>query len=203
MVLRDEEHPEPRRAPRRDFAPASVREKRTAGGEGERSDTRSFAVELHFFSRPEPAQQTDAFFDHPTPAAPFDAEHVELFGAVPDADHVRDAAAAQQVDDREVFGELHRLVQRQQQRGDADRHGRRASRERGRERHGRREVAVVDRVVFRDDRGEATLGFGPRGHVERRVVHRRPRVRVRGLGPHAEAHHEHVSPKGRGRPYAA
>ena len=192
MRLRDEEHAETPGAPRGHFGAAAVGEHRTARREGERRHLHPPAVVFDGLARPQPAQELDTrFHDVPAPAA-VDAEHVELLVAVSDADDVRHASAAHEVDDREVLGELHRFVQREQQRGHVDRHGRRARR-RSRPPSGpvtagsrRADAWCSERTVARH-----ALALGPRRHVERGAVHRGPGLRLGEDRPHAESHHEH------------
>jgi hypothetical protein len=82
-----------------------------------------------------------------------DPEHRELLGSVPDPDHIRHPTPRDQVDHRQVLGELHRFVQREQQGGDTDGQPVGTSGDGRSHGYGRRQVSVVDTVVLADDSG--------------------------------------------------
>ena len=123
MRLGHEEQAETRCSARRRLRPAAVGQGRAAGRVGLGCHPDPAAVDLDLFSGPEPPEQRDAILDQCGPLPPVDPEHGELLGPVPDAHDVGDTAPADQVDDREILGQLDRFVERQEERGDVDGHG--------------------------------------------------------------------------------
>ena len=132
--------------------------------------------------------------DLPAPVV-VDPEHLVLDGAIADRGHVRDPAAADDVEHRHLLGQLHRVVEREQHHGDVDHHGGRAGGHRAGEGERRREVAVLGRMVLADDGDDAATGLAPGRHLDGGLVE----IGRRGAGlgrPHVESHHEHSGTPG-------
>ena len=136
-------------------------------------------------------QHPELLFGDRAALGPVDAEQLELFRPVAERHHVGHASVAQDVEDGHVFGEADRVVERHQRGRDRDGQVLGARRHRRREQQGRRDVAVGRRVVLGDDGGDAATVFGPRRHLDRRVVE--PGHGGDALGrPHVEPHREHA-----------
>ena len=120
-----------------------------------------------------------------------DAEHRVFLGSVPKPDHIGHAAAADDIEHHHVLGQLDRIVEVEQERADHDGHGGRAGRDRRGQHDGGRQVAVGRRVVFGDQRRDATVRLSPRGHVDRGAIEVGGRGAAGG-GTHVEAQHEHA-----------
>jgi hypothetical protein len=77
------------------------------------------------------AQRSNPVLYRRTPSSSVNAEEIEFFGPVPDADHVAHSSTADEVDHGHVLGQLHRLIEGQQESGHADVEGVRARRDGG------------------------------------------------------------------------
>ena len=114
MRLGHEHEAQPSGPPRCHFRATAVGEHRAARREGKWCHPHRAPLEVELLAGPQSLQQTDAFFHQVSPAAAFDTEHVELLVPVPDTDDVGDAAAADQIDNCQILGQLHGLVQREE-----------------------------------------------------------------------------------------
>ncbi len=191
MALGEEEQAQSAGAPGSGDGAAAVGEHGSAGRERERRDADLAPVDVCRLARPEPLQQADALFDQCGPAATVDAEHLELLVAVPDPDDVDHPAAAEQVDDGQILGQLHRLVEREQQGADGDGQALGARRDGRGERHGRGQVTVVGPVVLAEHGAEAAAALGPGAHLDGGLVQVSPRAGIGRTLAHAEPHGEH------------
>ena len=118
--LGHEEQAEPSGTPGRRFGSSAVGQQGTPGGERPWRHGDAPPVHRDGLARPQALEHTDALLHKGTARPRVDAEEGELLGPVPDADDVGDATVTDQVDDGQVLGQFHRLVESQEQRGDGD-----------------------------------------------------------------------------------
>ena len=179
----------PRSASGRD-APPSPRHPRAAGGDRRRRDVDAPTLVLEGLAGLRPEQDTELLLGDAPPPVVVDAVHLVLGGAVADRCDVADPAPADDVDDRHLLGEAHRVVQRQQHDRHRDRKGRGTGGHGAGQDDGRRQVPVVGHVVLAEHRRQAAPRLGPGGDLERGLVELGGRG-ARRRSPHVEAQGEH------------
>ncbi len=171
-VDRDEAVAEPRRPAGRGRGRAAHEQARPLRARRPRRDPDPAAPVLERLARPGRPQHGDALLDQGGPLVHAPVEHRHLLGAVAGAEHEVDAAAAGEVEHRQVLGQADRVVQRHDQRRheDAQRAGPAGDRRRHHQRAGA--VAVVGPVVLGQRRHQEAVLLGPGALVERRPVQR-------------------------------
>ena len=145
-----------------------------------RRDVHLTAAKREALAAPGPLHRFDAFLDQAPAILQRDAEHAKLRGEVAAGHGHLGAAAADEIEDREVLGDADRVVQGQDQRLHADAHALRARGRGGRQHERRRQVAVVVAVVLGQHQGAEAVAVGPGdllegGGVERLDGHARLR----------------------------
>ena len=157
---------------------------------GRRGDLRRAAGPCHRLAADQRRGAWRAVRPPGTAAVQLEPEVVVLLPAVPDAQHVGDPPAADDVEHRDVLGQADRLVEREDRGGhhDPERVGPGGDRRRQDQRRG--QVAVLGPVVLGEHGHDGAAGLGPRRHVDRRCVEVVDGGTPGGR-PHVEAEGEH------------
>ena len=117
--------------------------------------------------RPRVEQHADVLLEDPAPRRVLHPRHLELFDAVARADHDPEAAGRSVVEHRDLLGDAHRVVQREDRGAHHDpRVGGAAEHDAG-DRERRRLPAVVDAVVLGEHEQVEAVAVGPLVLVER------------------------------------
>src|SRR6185437_5422606 len=121
----------------------------------------------HRVAGPGSPEQVDGGVEAGGPLVHRDAEEVELLLAVAGAEDHRQAAAAQDVEDGELLGGLHRVAEGGEEGGHLEGDPGGPGGDGGGHHQGGREVAVGGAVVLGEQHRQAAAGgVGPGGHVE-------------------------------------
>ena len=142
------------------------------------------------FLAPEPAHLPDPLGEHAVAVLEVAVEREVLGLAVPHSETGFDAPVADDVDDRDLLGQLDRPVQREQRDCGADPQARRTRCDRSREREALREVAVVEEMVFGEPHRIGTEALGLFDALEPTPVVRRVRARPLRWVAHVDVHPE-------------
>ncbi len=156
----------PRRPTRRRLAAPAEHDRRPARLVRRRRDPNRSAVVLERLTGPGLLECLHHLGGERGPFRERSPEHLELGRHVTVGDDELDPAFAEQVDDRNVFRDAQRIVERRHHRRDPDAYLVGAGGDGGREREGAGEVAVGRSVVFRQHHADEPEPVGPLDHVE-------------------------------------
>ena len=142
-------------------AGATEDDRRVGSLQRPRRDVHVTAAEREALTAPGLLHRLDAFLDQAPAILQLDAEHAELRGEVAAGHGHLGAAAADDVEYREVLGDADRVVEGQDQRLHADAHALRARGRGGRQHQWRGQVAVVVAVVLGQHQRAEAVAISP------------------------------------------
>ena len=170
---------------------AAVHQQWTAGRRRQRRHAYRASVVCELLAGPRALQHGQALLHTPTSVRQCSPEHRVLLGAIAEARDVGHSAAAHHVEHGHVLGKAHRIMQRNEERGDGDGDCRGASRDRGGQQQRRRQVSVGRCVMLREHDRQCAVFLSPNRHLDRGLVELSDAGRAVGRGAHVEPQHEH------------